>query len=150
MVNIVQAAISEGMCSLKSLFQNNFPGVLYKVANAKRRILQMPLVTLLLKMKKGKANIYVMELIHGVDYYEKLADVFESNAITSSNAIRLLGIGSETADTDSSNDCGDRLAANSCYINEELISLLRASQFNWFEVVDTVVSAMYVMMKKKQ
>jgi len=35
----------------------------------------MPLVTLLLKLKKGKANIYVMELIHGVDY-EKLADIF--------------------------------------------------------------------------
>ena len=67
------------------------------------------------------------------------------------SAIQLFGIGSETTDTDSSNDCGDRLVANSCYINEEeLISLIRASQFNWFEVVDTVVSAMYVMMKKKQ
>ena len=47
MVNIAQAVISEGMYSLKSLFQKNFPGVSYKAANAKRRILQMPLVTLL-------------------------------------------------------------------------------------------------------
>ena len=86
MVNIAQAVISEGMCSLKSLFQNDFPGVSYKAANAKRRILQMPLVTLLLKMKKGNVNIYVMEFIHGVDY-EKLADIFEYNATTSSKTL---------------------------------------------------------------
>jgi len=37
-VNIVQTVISEGICSLKSLFQSNFPGVTYKSANAKTEI----------------------------------------------------------------------------------------------------------------
>jgi len=91
MINVAQTIMSEGMCSLQSLFQQNFLGISYTTVNAKRRILQMPLITLLLKLKKGKANIYVMELIHGIDY-EKLEDNFESNTTTTSEPLSTMEV----------------------------------------------------------
>ena len=67
MINAAQAIIDNGICSLKSLFESSFPGVTYNAGNAKRRLLQMPLAALLLKINKESPKVYVMELIPGAD-----------------------------------------------------------------------------------
>ena len=67
MINAAQAIINNGICSLKSLFESSFPGVTYNAGNAKRRLLQMPLAALLLKINKESPKVYVMELIPGAD-----------------------------------------------------------------------------------
>ena len=83
MINAVHAVIDKGICFLRSLFQSSFPGVTYNAVNAKHRLLQMPLVTLLLKINKEVPKLYVMALIPGVDY-EKIVVIFESSTSTTS------------------------------------------------------------------
>jgi len=84
-------------------------------------------------MSRQKVEACIQESLHIRESINSLCEDQEQSAT------HLLGIGSD--ETTSSNDCADRLAADPCYINdEEPIFLIRASQFNWFEVVDTVVS----------
>ena len=81
MIKTAHAVIDKGIRSLKSLFQSSFP-VTYNAVNTKHRLLQMSLVTLLLKINEVP-KIYVMELIPGVDY-EKFVNIFESSTSTTS------------------------------------------------------------------
>ena len=67
MINAAQAIIDNGICSLKSLFESSFPSVTYNAGNTKRRLLQMPLAALLLKINKESPKVYVMELIPRAD-----------------------------------------------------------------------------------
>ena len=77
MIKAANIVMEKGITPLKSLFQSCFPGVTYHTPNAKRRLLQMPLAALLIKINKDP-KVYVMELNPGVDY-EKLIDICESS-----------------------------------------------------------------------
>ncbi len=62
------------------LFKEAFPPITYHMGNAKRRFLQMPVVTIIISnVFSSKAEWYVMELIHGVDYV-KLSHFFIEQA----------------------------------------------------------------------
>lgn len=45
MIKAANLVLDSGICSLQSVFKEIFPNVTYHTGNAKRRLLQMPLVT---------------------------------------------------------------------------------------------------------
>ena len=54
---------------LKSLFKVAFPDVTYTAYNARRRLSQLPLVTIRIgNRSSGNSTIIVMEYVNGVDY----------------------------------------------------------------------------------
>ena len=75
-VTMIHAAIivlEEGIVTLKHVF-TIFPSATYHTINAKRRLLQMPLVAIRLQYTK---ELYLMEKVDGLDY-EKLVKFLNS------------------------------------------------------------------------
>lgn len=69
MIQAAQMITDTGLCTIKHAFTKNFPQVTYNVSNAKRLLLQMPLAALCINEPiSGKSQVYVTELIPGVDY----------------------------------------------------------------------------------
>ena len=63
MIKVANLVIEAGVCSLHSVFKAAFPSVTYHTMNAKRKLLQMPLVAF-----QGNKEVFLMELVEGVDY----------------------------------------------------------------------------------
>ena len=63
MIKAANLVIEAGVCSLHSVFTAAFPSVTYHMMNAKRKLLQMPLVAF-----QGNKEVFLMELVEGVDY----------------------------------------------------------------------------------
>ena len=71
MIKAANLVLQSGICSLQSVFSQVFPKITYHAGNAKRRLLQMPLVALKIKnMATNRSEIHVTELIRGVDYFK--------------------------------------------------------------------------------
>ena len=63
LIKAATLVLEAGVCSLHSVFKAAFPFVTYHTLNAKRKLLQMPLVAF-----QGNKEIFLMELVEGVDY----------------------------------------------------------------------------------
>lgn len=74
MINEANLVIKEGIVTLKYVFTTIFPSVTYHANNARRRLLQMPLVAIRLQCCK---ELYLMEKVDGLDY-EKLVKFINS------------------------------------------------------------------------
>ena len=74
MIHAAIIVLEEGIITLKHVFTTIFPSVTYHTINAKRRLLQMPLVAIHLQYAK---ELYLMEKVDGLDY-EKLVKFLNS------------------------------------------------------------------------
>lgn len=79
LINIAQTVLSNGICCLSSLFKNNFPNVTYQSFNARRRVLQMPIVVF-----PVCNQLYIMEKVKGLSYVH-LSD-FLTSKLTATEA----------------------------------------------------------------
>ena len=70
----VNVTLEEGIVTLKHVFTTISPSITYHTINAKRRLLQMPLVAICLQYSK---ELYLMEKVDGLDY-EKLVKFLNS------------------------------------------------------------------------
>ena len=69
MLQVAQLVLSEGYCSLPHAFNIVSPEVKYTAERARRKLLQMPLVSICVgDLSKGKAFTILLEHCHGVDY----------------------------------------------------------------------------------
>lgn len=69
MLQVAQLVLSEGYCSLPHAFNIVSPEVKYTAERARRKLLQMPLVSICVgDPSKGKAFTILLEHCHGVDY----------------------------------------------------------------------------------
>ena len=83
MIKAANIVLESGITLLKPLFETCFPHVTCQTTNAKRRLLQIPLAALLMKIDNNNPKLFV---IPGMDY-EKLINICElpnSTATTSS------------------------------------------------------------------
>ena len=85
MIQAATLVIQTGICSLQSVFKQIFPSVTYHTVNTKRRLLQMPLVSIQVRCLSAtkQAEVVLTELINGIDYLKVLhflnAFAFQSN-----------------------------------------------------------------------
>lgn len=63
LINVALTVLNDGICSLSGVFKHNFPTVTYHSFNAKRRLLQMPIVIF-----PVCCQLYVMEKVEGLSY----------------------------------------------------------------------------------
>ena len=71
MINAAEMILRECICPLSSVFKKNFENVTYTAVAAKRRLLQMPVVTLRIEEpSSGNSKWYTMEFIKGLDYHK--------------------------------------------------------------------------------
>ena len=76
-----QMVQSKGIVPLVEVFKSSFQSVTYHSLNAKRRLLQMPLVALrICNAKNGMGELYLMEKIPGVDYEHLAGFSTQTNA----------------------------------------------------------------------
>lgn len=69
MINAAEMVLNDGVVSLSLLFKASFPNVTYHSVNAKRRLLQMPLVIFRVKKsEKRQSELFVMEKAEGFNY----------------------------------------------------------------------------------
>ena len=69
MVKAARCVLTSGVCSLQSVFTKVFPSVTYHTLNAKRRLLQMPLVAIQVwNRNTKKPEVQLIELVQGVNY----------------------------------------------------------------------------------
>ena len=68
MLQIAETVLTIGFITLKQAFTMAFPTVTYTQFNAKRLLLQMPLVCLRLDYKHGKSECILIEYHDGVNY----------------------------------------------------------------------------------
>ena len=84
MIHAAKLVIEEGIVTLKHVFTSTFPSVTYHANNAKRHLLQMPLVAIRLQSsKEDPGKLYLMEKVDGLDY-EKLVKFLNSQMTQSS------------------------------------------------------------------
>ena len=82
MIKAAVMIMEKGVCLLSSVFRESFPNATYNATNAKRRLLQLPVVALRIgEASSGNAEIYVMEMVQGVDYikFQKIFSTFAGN-----------------------------------------------------------------------
>ena len=61
--------LEDGIVPLADVFKAVFPTVTYHSLNAKRRLLQMPVVAIRVKgLLNGQSKLYLMEKVEGLDY----------------------------------------------------------------------------------
>lgn len=68
LLQIAETVLTIGFITLKQAFTTAFPTVTYTQFNAKRLLLQMPLVCLRLDYKPGKSECILIEYHDGVNY----------------------------------------------------------------------------------
>ena len=68
MLQIADDIIVNGHCRLSDSFRKAFPSVPYKTDIARRKVLQMPLVSIRLRDELGRFVWYLFKYIHGTDY----------------------------------------------------------------------------------
>ena len=69
MLNVAQVVLSEGYCSLSKAFGVVSQEVTYSAEKARRKLLQMPLVSIRIgNPAKGKSSSIILEHFHGVNY----------------------------------------------------------------------------------
>lgn len=91
MIQAAQIILDRGIVPLSAVFKQVFPTITYTSANAKRRLLQMPVAAFQIKGQKGQRDLYLMEKVNGVNY-ERLACFFTENI---QRAVREHGITKE-------------------------------------------------------
>lgn len=80
MIQAAQMILKGGIVAMAVVFKEAFPTVTYLSVNAKRRLLQMPVVAIRIKgVKKGQNELYLMEKIEGLNYGQ-LASFLSENA----------------------------------------------------------------------
>ena len=67
MIQAATSVLDAGICSLQQVFKSCFPSVTYHTVNAKRRLLQMPLVAIQIESEKC-TEVVLTELVEGIDY----------------------------------------------------------------------------------
>ena len=79
MIQAAEMVLKNGIVPLAVVFKAAFPTVTYHSVNAKRRLLQMPVVAFRVKgLQKGQSQLYLMEKIEGLDYGQ-LANFLSKN-----------------------------------------------------------------------
>lgn len=79
MIQAAEMVLKDGIVPLAVVFKAAFPTVTYHSVNAKRRLLQMPVVAFRVKgLQKGQSQLYLMEKIEGLDYGQ-LANFLSKN-----------------------------------------------------------------------
>ena len=69
LLNIAQTVIDNGYTVLSEAFGNTFPGIKYTAKVARRRLLQMPLVSIVVGIPStGRSLSYLLECQDGVNY----------------------------------------------------------------------------------
>ena len=69
LLNVANTVLSDGFCTLREAFNAAFPTATYDITQAKRKFLQMPLVSIRIgKPSSGTSYTLLMERIHNVDY----------------------------------------------------------------------------------
>ena len=69
MITVAQSVLEDGYCLLSNAFSIVSPGVKYSAEKARRKLLQMPLVSICIgNPAKGKSFMVLLEHIEGVDY----------------------------------------------------------------------------------
>lgn len=69
MIEVGKLVFDHGLIPLSEVFRYCFPNGTYTSAKAKRRLLQLPLATTTLNScGNGKAEIYLLEALKGLDY----------------------------------------------------------------------------------
>ena len=69
MINAGRAVLENGVLPLRTVFRTYFPDVTYHSVNAKRLLLQMPLVAVRLQSKGDKrGELFLMEFVKDLDY----------------------------------------------------------------------------------
>lgn len=63
MLQVAAEVIEQGIVSLSETFKRNFPNITYHSRNAKRRLLQMPLVSILIR-----GELFLIEKISSFNY----------------------------------------------------------------------------------
>lgn len=82
--------LENGICSLSSLFKMAFLDVTYTAYNAKRWLVQLPIVTFRInEPSSGSSMIMVMEYVHSVDY-SKFAHFLSACATHQANPVPVL------------------------------------------------------------
>ena len=82
MIEAANLVLKHGFYPLSSVFRDSFPGITYKSATAKRKLLQMPLAAITLgHPSSGKSEVYLLEAIEGLNY-TNLITFLEANRCT--------------------------------------------------------------------
>ena len=69
MIQAGKMVLEDGIVPLADVFKAVFPTVTYHSLNAKRRLLQMPVVAIRVKgLLNGQSKLYLMEKVEGLDY----------------------------------------------------------------------------------
>ena len=78
LINAAKLVNDHGFYSLSAAFKSSFPNVSYSSFTAKRKLLLMPLAAITLgEPPSGKAEVYLMEAVNGLDY-QKLVNFLGS------------------------------------------------------------------------
>ncbi len=73
MIKAARLVMESSVCCLQSVFQKSFPSITYHTLNAKRRLLQMPLVAIQVwNANTKRPEVQLVELVEGVDYLKVL------------------------------------------------------------------------------
>lgn len=90
MIKAANIIIEKGICTLPYVFREVFPEVTYNTHNAKRRLLQLPVVALRIREASSrKAEVNLMEVVRGVDYvkFQRVLGTQASREASSSPAL---------------------------------------------------------------
>ena len=86
MIQAAQMVLNGCIVPVSVVFKKPFPVSTYLSSNAKRRLLQMPLVALRISKSEHQSDLYLMEKIDGFNY-EKLVESLRVQMIDNGNRI---------------------------------------------------------------